>query len=269
MAGCDQTFCLQFGLCAQSVRAPFEWAVGEERVASVTLHLVTSLCQPVAEPLPAVRAVASASRLFPPCRRVWFSWSLIARSPVWESVAEHLPDEPVLGTSDPLGVAPDPAVDAEIAAFTEALHRAAPVDCSSPSTLHCTPDLPKKWLNPGKPKDLFWLYKGEPDSTGSYSTFKRVWRQDFQKILGFRPFGHHACCTDCSVLRAKIRASGEAGRRLAVEEFRARLRAQWRDRQLYWKVREKSRSLDGDLLTLIVDGADQSKFRIFKHLGPI
>ena len=170
-------------------------------------------------------------------------------------------------TQSPMTSIPN-TFDDEIAAFHREVLREGPMGSSA--SLRATRDLPKKWLNPGRPADLWPLFENTPGCTGkaSYTTFKRVWRKTFSQILAFRPFGTHSCCTDCSLHQAKIRSAQNAKEKEeASRDYRRHLRSQWKDRQLYWKVREKSKQLDGDLLTIIVDGADQAKFRVFKLLG--
>ncbi len=190
---------------------------------------------------------------------------------MYDSVAELLAEEPVLAKRDPSSGPVDPEVDSEVAAFHREILRDGPMGSCSDSCLKLSGDLPKKYLNPGRPADLWHLYESAPGclQKGTYSTFKRVWRENFAAVLGFRAFGTHACCTDCSLHRASIRSAANAQERHdAADAYRSHLRAQWRDRQLYWKVRQKSRERDGDMLTVIVDGADQAKFRVFKFLGP-
>ena len=190
-------------------------------------------------------------------------------SSVYESVAELLPDDPILASKDPTGPDVPAVVDAEVTAFHREVFQTGPLGSITSSCLPSSPDLPRKHLNPGRPKDLFWLFESSPgnQSVGSYATFKRVWREHFADILRFRPFGTHACCTDCSLLQAKMRSARTSqSTQEAGEQYRAHLRSQWRDRQLYAKARQKSKEKDGDLLTLIVDGADQARFRVFKCL---
>ena len=190
--------------------------------------------------------------------------------PVSESVAEMMPNEPALATKDPTRAPISKEIDEEVAAFHREVFQTGPVGSISSSALPTSSYLPKKMLNPGRPSDLWWLYESCPGALGCYSTFKRVWRDQFRTIMGFRAFGQHSCCTDCSVLQSKIRvAQSEEEKKNAGARYRQHLREQWRDRQLYAKVKMKSREKNGEMLTIIIDGADQARFRVFKHFGPI
>ena len=156
-----------------------------------------------------------------------------------------------------------PAEDHQLQAFQCVMREGE----TSVIALTPTADLPVKKLPPGHPKDHWWSFRGTPgcENVGSYSTFKRVWELCFKQILRFRTFGQHACCTECSKLKAAMRAAPSMTQKLQrAKEYREHLRSQWRDRLVYWRMREKSRALDGNWLVVMLDGADQSKFRIVK-----
>ena len=75
-------------------------------------------------------------------------------------------------------------------------------------------NLPRKSLPPGCPKDYFFLYKAEAGAVGaaahSYSSFKRVWKDSFAKLMNFTGFQEHGGCDVCSRIRAEIRTAASA-----------------------------------------------------------
>ena len=124
-------------------------------------------------------------------------------------------------------------------------------------------------LPPGCPKDYYHLYKLEADSSGerpaSYTTFKRAWHETFEKILNFTGFGEHGSCSTCSRLRAGIRtAPSHLAKTRKEAELQAHLKKQWQDRHVYWRMRALAQSPGSEWIVLIIDGADQAKFRIVK-----
>ncbi len=124
--------------------------------------------------------------------------------------------------------------------------------------------LPVKWLPPGCKKDYWWCYLGE-GGVGSYKTFRRVWHDCFAKILRLRSFGHHACCTECTRLKQRIHTAASLTHKVAATKaYAEHLASQWRDRQTYWRLRAASHRTGSGWLTMIVDGADQAKFRVMR-----
>ncbi|CAK9105260.1 Modification methylase ScrFIA, partial [Durusdinium trenchii] len=92
-----------------------------------------------------------------------------------------------------------------------------------------------------------------------------VWMQDFQHRLRLRQQSHHARCSICVRHRLIIRRLGRGPARLAqLGEYRGHLARQYRDRQVYWGHRAKSRTeaISGGSVThisMICDGMDQAK----------
>ena len=131
-----------------------------------------------------------------------------------------------------------------------------------------TDKLPCKYLPPGCPKDYWWTFLGTPGNerfAKSYDTFKRVWREFFQNILSFKTFDEHCACSTCSELKASIRSARDMATKIQQAElYNQHLQQQWRDRLIYWRVRALSRERDGGWLCIMIDGADQAKFRVLK-----
>lgn len=93
----------------------------------------------------------------------------------------------------------------------------------------------------------------------------QVWMTDFRDRLRIRAESHHSTCTTCVKHRLIIRRLPRGPGRLAqVSLYKAHLARQYRDRQVYWSHRSKSRTeaTSGAPVThcsLIVDGMDQAK----------
>lgn len=189
---------------------------------------------------------------------------------VYESVAECLADEaPIVVAENPFESASLDAVRG-VDAFTRAQSTAGPFGEAHPALLVPSEELPTKALPPGCPKDYWWTYLATPapgGAKGSYSTFKRVWRACFARILHFRKWGTHACCNKCEELRNRLRLAQTLTDKLHFAGLHQQhLERQWRDRMLYWRLRAVSQVEQGDWLCVIVDGADQAKFRVMKSV---
>ncbi len=181
--------------------------------------------------------------------------------PVYESVAEPIPaaDRGLAVDKDPLQ--DQPLADQALEQWQHALATSSSLPLGG-SMLKPSKDLPRKALPPGTAKQHWWTFRATPGcgTTSSYTTFKRVWREHFKPILCFRKWGTHSTCSTCSRLQAQMRGAEDLAEKLRwAHLYREHLRAQWRDR-----LRELGQSLDGQWLVLIVDGADQAKFRIVK-----
>ena len=136
------------------------------------------------------------------------------------------------------------------------------------SRLLSTDGLPRKYLPPGCPKDHWWTFLSTPGYerfAKSYGRFKAVWKECFQDILSFNTFDTHSQCSTCSELKAAIRSAPDMATKTRQAEFyNQHLQRQWRDRLIYWRVRALSREKDGGWLCIMIDGADQAKFRVLK-----
>ena len=92
--------------------------------------------------------------------------------------------------------------------------------------------------------------------------FKRYWKRNFGKWVKKRarkPFG---TCTECAGFKARLAAN--ARDKMAIEEIKAQfydhLNMQKIERSIYYKHRKKG--MEGDSLSIIVDGMDQSKLTL-------
>ena len=93
----------------------------------------------------------------------------------------------------------------------------------------------------------------------------QVWMKDFGGLLRIRSEGHHSRCAICVRHRLIIRRVGRGpARRQQIIQFKRHLSRQYRDRQIYWGHRCKSRDdavtgAPATFISCIVDGMDQQK----------
>ena len=131
-------------------------------------------------------------------------------------------------------------------------------------------NLPRRYLPPGRYSDLYRLYTahcmrcGRPIS--SSTTFFRVLRESgWRDVLRFRGASTHAQCTVCHTLKSRMRSSRSfQSHAKACDAYMRHLAGTFADRSCYWQFRERS-STTGDMLTLIVDGMDKSKFLLPRY----
>ena len=118
-----------------------------------------------------------------------------------------------------------------------------------------------RYLPPGHIRDFWEQFKVSSEQGVAFSTFWRVWHQDFP-FLKFRPSSSHAQCGTC--LRHKLLIKGFTGhlkaRQEQVKEYVRHLRSQYNDRVEYWSLRGRSRLAHSTEVLMILDGMDQAKF---------
>ncbi len=147
---------------------------------------------------------------------------------------------------------------------------------------------PLRFLPPGKKIHLRWEYAALQRSHGlpaaSYWTFCRAFRQVKESgLLRFRKVGSHAKCTVCEGYKKELRQGRLTLRRREqiLELYTKHLIDQWLDRQVYENMQDLSRTclqhlrdghrwaagvLSTSVLTVILDGMDQAKFRVPRKL---
>jgi len=113
------------------------------------------------------------------------------------------------------------------------------------------------------------MYRAETEDAGKkpccYTTFRRAWEKGFAAILNFTGFQEHGGCSCCSKLRAAVQtAPTVAAKQIKRKALDAHLMKQWQDRHTYWRMRALARDPGSEWIVLIIDGADQAKFRIVK-----
>ncbi|CAK8988948.1 unnamed protein product [Durusdinium trenchii] len=105
------------------------------------------------------------------------------------------------------------------------------------------------------------MIASHPRESISFSSFWRVWRQEFANMR-FRPSSSHALCSTCLRHKLLIRDMHQYlfARQQQHAFFQAHLKSQYLDRVQYWDLRGVSRLASPFQVTLILDGMDQSKF---------
>jgi len=126
----------------------------------------------------------------------------------------------------------------------------------------------KRWLPPGHMRDYFEQFLlTEPDSQAggkpvAFSTFWRVWVEEFGAVLQFRPTSSHALCSTCVRHKLLVRAfcGHLRARECQVAHYVAHLKAQYAERLAYWDLRSSARLTSSFHVVAICDGMDQAKF---------
>ena len=91
--------------------------------------------------------------------------------------------------------------------------------------------------------------------------FRYVWK-NWSKCLRFRHRTQHAMCRSCFEFKAAIRhAKSIQAQAEAQFEYLEHLNHQYRDRLVYWQLRERAIH-NQDLICMIHDGMDRAKFRM-------
>ena len=168
--------------------------------------------------------------------------------PVYESVAETLFDEPLVGSDIPF----EEDIDAFMAALNSWLCATAPTHCPN-NTYHLGA------LKTIGGRTSVHCQTSRPLAAQTFTTH----------CLKSRPlavaWGTHAAFNIC-VEHANTRktAATMADKLYHAEEKRRHLHQQWRDRRIYWQLRSSSNDEEASWIVIMADGADQAKFRIMK-----
>lgn len=136
-------------------------------------------------------------------------------------------------------------------------------------------NVPVRYLPPGKLIDLWyqflsWIEAQRIDgamldsesAVPSWSTFYRCWQELwYKRCLRFREPSQHAECDDCFRFRNRLAKGNSASVRVELAaQWRSHLLKQWLDRAIYWSLRFASRSREANILTVIADSMDKSKW---------
>ncbi len=140
------------------------------------------------------------------------------------------------------------------------------------AVLEPTANLPRLELPPGSKRDYWWHYLAcertrspTEKPLGSYRSLCRVWRECFSKLLKFGEYRRHPKCNECTRLKERMRLAASFADKVAAAELLQQHREkQWRDRLLYWRLRAEASEPGSPWLVIIIDGADQAKFRIMR-----
>lgn len=122
----------------------------------------------------------------------------------------------------------------------------------------------ERWLPPGCMRDYYEQFRQTHDCSdhpASFTTFWRVWRQDFG-FLRFRPYSSHSLCNTCMRYKLMLKELSQhlRARQLQHVHLANHLKAQYNDRIKYWELRGASRLRGPFEVTIVIDGMDQAKF---------
>lgn len=110
----------------------------------------------------------------------------------------------------------------------------------------------------------------------SWSTFWRVWRARWCKLIKFREISQHSqceICFDCKQFLQRGRASTEEKHDKA-KQWRRHLTMTYLDRLLYWHIRFQSKLREDCMVCIIIDSMDKTKlswpqFNFVTPKGPL
>lgn len=138
--------------------------------------------------------------------------------------------------------------------------------------------LEKRWLPHMSLQEMFELYEhlnGEHEDRASYSTWRRVWKSGWYRLLPIRPATEHARCADCA-LYAQMRCKADShGDQKAVQEAYAQhIKAVFADRRIMSRLESvaEQAAKDGSgveipHLMITIDAMDKSKWVVPRNLA--
>ena len=137
--------------------------------------------------------------------------------------------------------------------------------------LHNPDQMPLRYLPPGKVMDIYYLYQASCRQknipAASREHFRRCWKQWKDAALAFRKRSTHTVCTECFELKAKIKTARSSTHQIQAHlDYLLHLNPQLAVRRCYWGIRSRAR-LHHDVLSVITDGMDRSKFRLPRYPG--
>ena len=125
--------------------------------------------------------------------------------------------------------------------------------------------LPRKELPVTKLSELYRMYLAEMDQLNQLAAgrtlFTQVWKQ-WKVAFRRRLRTGHGECRRCHALKAKVRHSQSLHSHVSASaELLQHLQSQYRDRLVYYAVRQEARS-QGGIVSMIVDSMDRGKFAL-------
>ncbi|CAK9085679.1 unnamed protein product, partial [Durusdinium trenchii] len=134
--------------------------------------------------------------------------------------------------------------------------------CNDPSTL------PMKELPHGSVSNLFLMYLAYANILGERPASRATFYREAKKwrcCMRFHKVTVHSICTTCARLKMKIReASDFVDHAKWCDALLGHYTSSWRDREVYWLARARSRG-QGDLITMIIDSYDRQKLLLPKY----
>lgn len=138
--------------------------------------------------------------------------------------------------------------------------------------------LEKRWLPHMSLQEMFGLYEhlnAEHEDRASFSTWRRVWKSGWYRLLPIRPATEHARCADCA-LYAQMRSKAEShGDHKAVQEAYAQhIKAVFADRRIMTRLENAAEQAAKDgsgveipHLMITIDAMDKSKWAVPRNLA--
>lgn len=132
---------------------------------------------------------------------------------------------------------------------------------------HDPSELPRRYLAPGNYSDLFRVYQSEclaqQQPAASASTFFRTLRASgWRSKIKFRGLSTHAQCRICHRLKSRIKHSADINAHAkSADQYMRHLGGVFADRQVYAQLKVRAQQ-QRDVLVLIIDSMDRSKFRL-------
>lgn len=198
----------------------------------------------------------------------------------WE-FAEPLADTPQSHTSSSHGEKEASKEDGEEVAEIDETIKVSQSCLSSHCMTADLTNLPARHLPPGSLEELFEFYTNcHGVSHASRATFLREFNGRWSGVLKFRHVGQHARCTTCTKL-GKLRQLARTNDEKAVvrAQHQAHVQGVLEDRRVYSRMQALSTQscvvkfgapeeipAENSVLSLCIDGMDQSKFRIPRNL---
>ena len=103
---------------------------------------------------------------------------------------------------------------------------------------------PRRYLQHGTPRELFWEYIAfcqiRNQVAASYTKFKRVFKAVKKTHLACRRKHEHNECDVCNRFKRLYKTASAAERKKMSARYVAHLLHQWLDRQVYWSMRTMS-----------------------------
>ena len=136
-------------------------------------------------------------------------------------------------------------------------------------------DLPRRWLPHGSYYDLYTLYCSKQlsndEKVASKSTFYRVLKSSgWKKNIKFSPPSSHSSVQFALVSKGRFKCFWIQAHADACDKLLRHLSGQFADRACYYECRSRSRSSPSDLLCIISDSMDRSKFSLPRfHRGRV
>jgi hypothetical protein len=193
---------------------------------------------------------------------------------LWANVAESLAEGDFHDTSE---LRVNPPSELQLPTPQQLLSESTLLQNSVPLT-----SLQQKWIKNTSKRELYEDYcqwanmRGEEPA--SYTTYLRTWKEWSPKVLRVRDKLQHGRCEDCAMYTEfRKKATSTQSRQEIMDAYLKHLKGIFADRTIYARAVSVSetctskwagvQSESNSLLSMCIDGMDQSKFRIPRNLS--